>query len=125
MISIRRDGQIVVVYPDVDRLDQMSGRDLVHQLRDHVASGAQILLNLQPITYINSEALGYITMCTRRAKHHRGALAVCCLQKGPAGVFKMMRLERVLDGVFKTEQEGVDALEKKSTGGGRRPTPIR
>ena len=76
-------------------------------MRDYINPGAHIILNLADVVYLNSEALGYITTCARRLSHLHGSLAVCDLQEGPRGVFRILRMERVLRGVFDTEEEAL------------------
>ena len=119
MVSVRQAGQVVIVRPEVDRLDDVSGRDVVHQLRDHVTRSAKLLLNMENVTYINSEALGYITTCCRRIRHHRGSLAFCCLQEGPRGVIKMTHLDQLLAGIYASEAEALVALDALAAPGAR------
>lgn len=110
MIYVRQVGATLLVRPAVHRLDAVTGQQVVSQLRDHLVAGGKILLNLADVCYLNSEALGYITMCCRRARHYRGGISVCCLQDGPKGVFRLMRIGELLDGVFDTEDEALAAL---------------
>ncbi len=107
MISVRQFENLIVVRPETHRLDEMMGRQLVAAMRDYINPGAHIILNLADVVYLNSEALGYITTCARRLSHLHGSLAVCDLQEGPRGVFRILRMERVLRGVFDTEQEAL------------------
>jgi len=110
MITVRQAENATVERPEVHRLDELLGRQLVAAMREHIRAGAYIVLNLEDVQYLNSEALGYITTCARRLMHHHGGLAVCCLQDGPRGVFRITRMERVLSGIFDTEEEALEAL---------------
>ncbi len=110
MISVRQYDGITVVQPEIHRLDEMLGRQLVAAMREYLVPGATVILNLADVTYLNSEALGYITTCARRLAHHRGQLTVCCLQDGPRGVFRILRMERLLSGIFDSEEEALAAL---------------
>lgn len=101
---------IAVVRPESARLDAITGRELVRQLRPYVEVGADIVLDLQHVDFINSEALGYITMSCRRIHHRRGRLKVCGLRPEPHRVFQVTRLSDLLDGVHETEQQAIAAL---------------
>jgi anti-anti-sigma factor len=109
MITVRQVDDVTVVRPEVHRLDELMGRQLVAAMREHISTGAHIVLNLEDVQYLNSEALGYITTCARRITHRRGGLAVCCLQDGPRGVFRITRMERILSGIYDTQEEAVEA----------------
>ena len=112
MIAVRQFESATVVQPEMHRLDEVLGRQLVAAMREYLVPGANIVLNLADVTYLNSEALGYITTCARRMAHHRGGLAVCCLQDGPRGVFRILRLDLLLAGIYKTEEEALAAFEQ-------------
>ncbi len=107
MISVRQFENLTVVRPETHRLDEMMGRQLIAAMRDYIVPGAHIILNLEDVVYINSEAVGYITTCARRLSHQHGSLAVCGLQDGPRGVFHILRINRVLRGVYANEEEAV------------------
>ncbi len=112
MISVRQCEDITIVRPEIHRLDEMLGRQLISAMREYLTVGAHVILNMTDVIYLNSEAIGYITTCARRQSHHCGGLAVCCLQEGPRGVFRILRMERVLSGVYDTEEEAIAALQK-------------
>ena len=56
MISHTESESIAVVRPESARLDAITGRELVRQLRPYVEVGADIVLDLQHVDFINSEA---------------------------------------------------------------------
>ncbi len=112
MISVRKYDDVTVVQPEIHRLDEMLGRQLIAAMREYVTPGAKIVLNLSDVNYLNSEALGYISTCARRLLHHRGSLTVCGLQSGPQGVFRITRMERVLGGIFESEDEAVASFDQ-------------
>lgn len=64
MISVRKYDDVTVVQPEIHRLDEMLGRQLIAAMREYVTPGAKIVLNLSDVNYLNSEALGYISTCT-------------------------------------------------------------
>jgi anti-anti-sigma factor len=113
MISVRQSNGITVVRPETHRLDELLGRQLIAAMRPYMVAGALVVLDLSDVCYLNSEAIGYLTTCARRLSHHRGGLAVCGLQEGPQGVFRVLRMERILRGVFASEQKAVEALSQQ------------
>ena len=88
------------------------GRELVTHMRDYLTPRANVILNLADVTYLNSEAIGFITACARRQKHRDGGLSVCCLRPGPREVFKILRMEQVLAGIHDTETDAISAFQK-------------
>jgi anti-anti-sigma factor len=112
MISVRQCENVTVVQPHIHRLDEMLGRQLIASMRDYTVPGANIVLNLTDVEYLISEAVGYLMVCARRLAHHRGGLAVCCLQEGPRGVFRILRMDQILRGIYDTEEEAVATFEQ-------------
>jgi anti-anti-sigma factor len=112
MIEVRQCDNVTVVQPAMHRLDELLGRQLIASMREYIVPGAKIVLNLSHVVYLNSEAMGYISTCARRMAHNRGAMAVCCLQDGPRGVFRILRMEKVLQGIYDTEDEAVTACQQ-------------
>ncbi len=110
MISVRQCDNVTVVRPETHRLDELMGRQLVSSMREYLGPGSQVVLNLADVVYLNSEAVGYLSACARRLAHHRGGMAVCCLQDGPSGIFRVLRVERILKGIYVTEEEAVEAM---------------
>jgi anti-anti-sigma factor len=109
MVSVEPQGKMVVVRPESERLDSVHGKAFVSQLRPYVDQGAHVLLDFSNVTFINSEALGYITMCLRRLRHRNGSLRVCGLNEGPLSVFRMIRMDQILDGVYDTLEDALAA----------------
>ncbi len=102
---------VAVVRPETTRLDAVSGREMVRQLRPYVELGSDVVLNLEQVEFINSEALGYITMSCRRIHHRRGHLAICCLQPELHKIFQVTRLTELVDGIFDTELAAITAFQ--------------
>ena len=112
MISTQQYGNVTVVRAEIDRLDAVLGRQLVTHMRDYLTPRANVILNLADVTYLNSEAIGFITASARRQKHRDGGLSVCCLRPGPREVFKILRMEQVLAGIYEAEADAIAAFEK-------------
>ena len=112
MFSVRHSGNVTIVQPEIDTLDEPAGRGLVAAIRELIQPEARIVLNLARVTYVNSAALGYIATSCRRLHHHRGQLAVCCLQDRPKSVFEFTRMDRILSGIFDTEQAALESLQE-------------
>ncbi len=112
MISVEPLGDVVVIRPEVERLDSLNGKEVVSQLRPFIDQGAHVLLDLSQVTFINSESLGYITMCSRRLRHRSGSLRVCGLNDGPRSVFQMTRMDKILAGVFDSQEEALAAISR-------------
>ena len=87
MTSVEPKGEMVVIRPDAERLDSVHGKEFVGHFRPYIDQGAHVLFDFSQVTFINSEALGYITMCLRRLRHRNGSLSVCGLERGPAEAF--------------------------------------
>jgi stage II sporulation protein AA (anti-sigma F factor antagonist) len=110
MFAVRRIQDVVIVQPEIERLDELAGRQLVAQMRTQFGFDAKILLDLSDVQFVNSAALGYIITYGRRVRHQHGSLAVCSLQDHPRGVFKITRMARNLSGVYDTESQALDAM---------------
>lgn len=115
MATTTHADSVAVIQPEAARLDSITGREMVRQLRPYVELGADVVLNLEHVDFINSEAIGYITMSCRRIHHRRGRMRICCLKPEPFKVFQVTRLTELLDGVHDTEQEAVAAYQGRGT----------
>ena len=112
MIGTQQYENVTVVRPNIDRLDAVLGRQLISEMREYLAPRANVLLDLAAVKYLNSEAIGFITTCARRQRHRDGGLAVCGLQDGPREVFKTLRMEQVLAGIYDSVEDALTAFKQ-------------
>lgn len=112
MLDVRQCEDVTVVRPEMHRLDEMLGRQLISAMREYALPRSKIVLNLADVTYLNSEAVGYISTFARRLSHHQGGVAVCCLQEGPRGVFHILRMDRILAGIYDSEEEAMASFKE-------------
>ena len=72
------------------------------------------LLSFSDIEFINSSALGRIILDYKRIKKENGKIAVYDLQKDVLEVFKITRLDKVLN-IFNSEEEALNYLRCESS----------
>lgn len=110
MFEIEPQDSFAIVRPRVARLDYQTGKLLVSALRQAMEHGPHVILNLEHVDYLNSEALGNIGTCAKRLHHRQGSLKICCLAKAPSQLFHVTRMNQVLDGLFATEAEAIESF---------------
>ena len=89
------DGYVVVT-PGDEAVDVTNAVDfktgLVNLAR---ASSGHLVLDLQPVTFMDSSGLGAIVSCLK-ALGRQGELVLCCVQPEVASLLELTRMNRVL-----------------------------
>lgn len=114
-LQTKEEGDVLVVYfTDVKILDeariQEIGRDLT-ALVGKTPSG-KMLLNFKAVTFMSSAMIGKIIQLNKKCKGADVDLRLCEISPNVMEVFKLMRLNKVLN-IQKTEEKAVGSFDKK------------
>lgn len=96
-IKQMKQGPVTVLTVDTSLLGEATGA-----LRDKLdacleAGEVQLILDFQPVTYVDSEALGTLLTCSRQARQKGGAVKIAHVTGVCQDIFVATRLGQVLE----------------------------
>ncbi len=100
-VEARSSDECVVVTPvgDVDLSNVARLREALHE--QYLRPGADVVVDLDHVTFIDSAGLGVLIGARRRAYVVHGSLTLVCSQSRILRIFEITRLDRVFDVVSK------------------------
>jgi anti-sigma B factor antagonist len=87
---------VTVVTVQEPSLDAASAPQFKADLTAFYRAGAQIVLDLTPVDFIDSAGLGAIIACLRRLRERDGDLRICGVLGHVRATFEMVRMDRIL-----------------------------
>ncbi|MDT8306218.1 MAG: STAS domain-containing protein [Anaerolineae bacterium] len=78
------------------------------------APPAQIVVNLQDVSFVDSTGLATLVQGMKRSRQHGGDLLLCHLQQPVRLIFELTRLDRAFE-VLPTEEDAVAAFNTPQT----------
>ena len=105
----KRQGGILIVRMQVDRLDDCNVRDFQQTMMSLIDERYQVVLDVAPVRFVDSCGFGALLACLLMIKSRCGDLALCCLSGTLGPLFALMRMHQVFD-VYPTCEEAVVAF---------------
>lgn len=108
-------GEILVVYfNDAKILDEAKIQQIGNELMEKVgeAPNAKLLLNFSNVTFMSSAMIGKVILLNKKSKGAKVNLKLCEISDNVMEVFKLMRLNKILD-IQKSEEKALAAFDKK------------
>lgn len=119
MSSIRSEenGEVLVVYfNDAKILDeakiQQIGKELIEKADSSASGTKKMLVNFQNVSFMSSAMIGKIILLNKKAKSADLKLKLCNISDTVMEVFKLMRLNKILD-IQKDEEKAIASFDKK------------
>lgn len=108
-------GNVLVVYFTEHRLlDDVTIEAVAEELNnllDRTEEG-KVLLNFSEVRFMSSAMLGKLVRLQKRCKEEKIVLKLCSISKEIMEVFKLMRLNKLLD-IYPNESRALSAFEKR------------
>jgi len=119
MSSLRTEengGVLVVYFNDAKILDEATiqeiGKELIEKC-DSAANGTKkMLVNFKEVSFMSSAMIGKIILLNKKAKEYDIKLKLCDISSNLMEVFKLMKLNKVLD-IQTSEAKAVASFDKK------------
>jgi len=108
-------GEILVVYfNDAKILDEAKIQQIGNELMEKVgeAPNAKLLLNFSNVTFMSSAMIGKVILVNKKCKGAKVNLKLCEISDNVMEVFKLMRLNKILD-IQKSEEKALAGFDKK------------
>ena len=114
-VQSREEGDVLVVYfTDSRILDEAKIQEIGGQLMALIGqcSKGRMLLNFKNVSFMSSAMLGKIILLNKKCKSSNVDLRLCEIAPGIMEVFKVMKLNKVLN-IQKTEEKAIASFDKK------------
>ena len=109
---VDRDDVVMVTFTNFKILDESVIRNIgveFEKLTTEAAAERKLLLNFDRVTFMSSAMIGQIMKLYKKAKADGIALKLCCIDPTIMEVFKITRLDKLLD-IKKTEADAIAAF---------------
>jgi anti-sigma B factor antagonist len=111
MLNSRKENDILIIHPDIQRLDASVAVSFKAKMADFINGGNKsIILNLSGIEFIDSSGLGSIVSSLKLIGKN-GDLLLCGINRNVMSMFKLTRMDRVFQ-IFSSEYEAISSLSK-------------
>ena len=104
--TIERIGDVAVIQINYEALDASSTNDFKQDVEPIIQDGANVVLDLTQVEYIDSAGLGAIVSSLKRLRTAGGDIRVTGLSKSVRALFELVRMHKLLD-VFNDRDEAV------------------
>jgi anti-sigma B factor antagonist len=104
-----------VISVEVNALDASNSKDFKQKMSVFINPGAQVLLNLTKVKFVDSSGLGSILSCLRQLEAMNGEFRLCCMTKSVRSIFELVRMHRVFQ-IHLTEEEALRSFDAIAQG---------
>jgi anti-sigma B factor antagonist len=105
----RKDG-ILIVTPQVKRIDANIATDFKSKLIDFLENGDKVIvINLAEVDFIDSSGLGAMVLILRKIGTD-GRIKLCKLKESVRSIFELTRLDEVFE-IHKSEEGALESLK--------------
>ena len=112
--SEEKEEVLVVYFNDAKILDESKIQQIHAELTeklDEVPAG-NLLLNFENVSFMSSAMIGKIILLNKKCKNSEIKFKLCNISDNVLEVFKLMRLNKVLD-IQKDEEKAIASFSKK------------
>ena len=114
LTSEDKDDVLIVYFNDAKILDESKIQQIHSELSEKLSSvqEGKLLLNFQKVSFMSSAMIGKIILLNKKCKSAEVKLKLCNISPNVMEVFKLMRLNKVLD-IQKDEDKALASFNKK------------
>jgi anti-sigma B factor antagonist len=109
-----KDEVKVVYFNDAKILDEVRIQQVGQELMEMVdnATGGKMVVNFDNVTFMSSAMIGKVILLNKKCKTNNVKLKLCNISDNVMEVFKLMRLNKLLD-IQKNEEKALASFDKK------------
>lgn len=112
-LEVRKEGEIVCVTLANKKLDSTNSTEFKGQIIDLINQGGiYLLLNLTFVEFVDSSGLGALISVLKTLKQCKGVIVICETKPAVQNLFKITRIDLVID-VCLNEKQGLEDINKK------------
>lgn len=114
-ISAEENGDVLVIYFNDNKiLDEAKIQQIHNELNEQLGEvrAGKLLLNFERVTFMSSAMIGKIILLNKKCKAADVKFKLCNISENVMEVFKLMRLNKVLD-IQKDEEKALASFDKK------------
>ena len=103
-VLLEKEGSFSIVTLPSGALDAQNAESFKLALEPLLAAGAEILVDLQKVSFMDSSGLGALVVCLRRTLASGGDLEVCSPQPPVRVLFEVVRAQQIFS-IYNNRQE--------------------
>jgi len=105
-ISIEND--IAIVTLSGDTLDASNCYSFREKIQPILEQEKKLIFNMEHIQFIDSSGCGTLNICFKKSKLNQGKIVICCLTPQVQFIFRLIKLNRILE-CFDTLEQAINA----------------
>src|SRR5579883_2650766 len=109
VMRVEPRGDVAVITPGVDHLDAGQVEEFKRDIAPALAEHRHVVLDMSPLSFVDSAGLGAILSCLRRLSAADGDLKLCGLSHPVKSVFELARMHRIFD-IYDTPEDAEQAF---------------
>jgi len=112
-LVLEQIGDVSVIAVKAEFLDASNSRAFKEQIAPHTKTCRKMVLDLSKVNFIDSTGCGALLTGLKQVTAEGGDMKLCGITKPVQALFKLVRMERILQ-VCDTREEAVSAFARKS-----------
>ncbi len=108
-IKTRKIGDILIVEPELNRLDVQSVPAFKKSVADLSLPERHLIVDLHTVQFIDSTGLGALLSLLRRVKEVDGQLVLSDVSDQALAMFRLVKMTRIFD-IYETVEDALEAL---------------
>lgn len=109
-ITHDKEGPVSVVTLQADSLDAGNAPDFKRGMTAIIGPKVKLVLDLNPVNFVDSTGLGSILACLRQVTAAGGELKLCSLTEPVRMLFQVVRFPTIFD-IYNTREEAIRAYQ--------------
>jgi anti-sigma B factor antagonist len=102
-------GDVTIVRLPLEKLDLSTTSDFKAMMSSVTSQHKKLVLDMSPITFVDSSGLGALLSVLRELSSSSGDLKLCSVQKRVRVMFELVRMHRILT-IFETVDDALKAF---------------
>ena len=111
LATIEQQNNITLVKITADALDDGNEKHFRKEVISSLEPGANVVLDLNEVDFIDSSGLGAILSCYRHLQTASGDLKLCRAKKAVRSLIELLRMHRIFD-IYDTSEEAMESFQK-------------
>jgi len=112
LATIERQNNITLVTITADTLDDGNEKSFRKEVISSLDPGANVVLDLDGVKFIDSSGLGAILSCHRHLQTAKGDLKLCCMRETVRSLFELVRMHRIFE-IYDSSEEAMESFQRE------------
>ncbi len=109
-MQVFQEPQALVIMPKSTTLTAANAKEFKAALEEQLEETKSMVLDLAPVTFIDSSGLGVLLFALKRLNQKGGDLKICNVSKPVRVLFELVRLHQIME-IFNSREEALASFQ--------------